>query len=346
MKLTANSHLRIRLTLASASFLFACCSGPQSALDPAGSQSRSLDSLWWIFFAVCAFVYIAVMAILITALFRTPKVTAKTGPDTAPNESRERRSGNIVKAAVALTVVTLFILMFVSFRTGRAMHTLSQAAEPLSITVKGQQWWWEVHYNDAIPSKNVTTANEIHIPVGRPVKIDLRSNDVIHSFWVPNLHGKTDLIPNHPTTVYIQADKPGIYWGQCAEFCGYQHAKMRLMVVVESPDDFDAWIAAQQAPAALPSTDSQRHGQQIFLTSVCTQCHTVQGTPASASVGPNLSHIGSKPYIASGSLQNTREHLMSWVTDPQKIKPGIKMPMNAYSDDDLNALVDYLQSLK
>ena len=192
----------------------------------------------------------------------------------------------------------------------------------------------------------VTTANEIHIPVGRPIKIDLISHDVIHSFWVPNLHGKKDLIPNYPTTIYLRADQPGVYWGQCAEYCGFEHAKMRLMVIAEPAEDFTRWYTAAQQPSQKPSTDSQAFGQQIFLRSVCTQCHTIKGTPANGRVGPNLTHVASKPYIASGSLQNDRENLASWITDPQAIKPGIRMPMNTYSPEELNALVDYIQSLK
>jgi cytochrome c oxidase subunit II len=212
--------------------------------------------------------------------------------------------------------------------------------------VTGHQWWWQAEYRYDVPDSNVMTANEIHIPVGRPIKLELRSNDVIHSFWLPNLHGKKDLIPNYPTTFYFMADKPGTYWGQCAEFCGYQHAKMRFIVIAEPPDQFAAWIDAQRQPSVQPANDVQKRGQQIFMTSVCTQCHTIQGTRAGGSVGPNLTHIASRQYIAAGSLANTREHLANWVTDPQKFKPGIRMPMNEYSKEDLNALIDYLETLK
>jgi len=247
---------------------------------------------------------------------------------------------------VVVTTVTLFALMIASFRTGRAIDTLSQAQDPLSIRVTGQQWWWQIEYQDPTPANMVTTANEIHIPVGRPIKLELVSHDVIHSFWLPNLHGKKDLIPNYPTTLFFQADEPGIYWGQCAEFCGFEHAKMRFMVIAEPQEDFDRWYASSQQPAQEPVTDSQKFGRDIFLKSVCTQCHTIQGTPANGRVGPNLTHVDSKPYIASGSLQNNRENLANWITDPQAIKPGIRMPMNTYSPEELNALVDYIQSLK
>ena len=323
------------------------CRGSQSALDPAGIQSERLESLWWLFFSVTGAVYLIVMTVLLIAFFRRRKASSETSPELQPKPDGEKRLSNVIKAAVALTTIVLFVLMIVSFRAGRVVHSLAQGEdEPLSIRIKGQQWWWEVEYQDKIPSNNVTTANEIHLPVGRRVKIQVESTDVIHSFWVPNLHGKVDLIPNYRTTFFLRADKPGTYFGQCAEFCGYQHAKMRFIVIAESPADFDKWLQAQQQPGAPPTTDSQKRGQEIFLTTTCAQCHTIQGTPAFGRVGPNLTHIASRPYLAAGSLQNTREHLQSWVTDAQRIKPGNRMPMNPYSPDDLQALLDYLESLK
>jgi cytochrome c oxidase subunit 2 len=338
--------LSLFLLLILTSLFFAACRGSQSALDAGGIQSERLESLWWIFFYVCAAVYLIVMAVLLTAWYRAKKADAETAPEIAPDTRREKRVSNIVKGAVAVTLVTMFVLMISSFRTGRAIGSLSSAPDYLSIKVTGHQWWWEIEYQDKVPSNNVTTANELHLPVGRPVKLELKSDDVIHSFWLPNLHGKKDLVPNMPTVFYFQADKPGTYWGQCAEFCGYQHAKMRFIVVVESPEDFNNWIASGRQSSVEPATDLQKRGQEIFLTSSCVQCHTVQGTIANGRVGPNLTHIASRPYIAAGSLENTRAHLENWVTDPQKIKPGIRMPMNNYEAEDLRALIDYLESLK
>ena len=333
-------------SLASASFLFLSCGGRQSAVDAAGIQAERLEDLWWIFFWVCTAVYVIVMAVLLTAFFRSKRVDSQTAPDTLPNETRENRARNTVKGAVAITLIVLFALMFISFRTGSAINTLSRAEEPLSLKITGNQWWWNVEYQDVIPSNNITTANELHLPVGRPVKVEIQSNDVIHSIWLPNMHGKKDLVPNYPTMFYFRPDKVGTYWGQCAEFCGYQHAKMRFIVVVETPEEFEAWRSAQQQTPPPPTDATTQRGQQIFLTSVCTQCHTVQGTNANARVGPNLTHVASRQYIAAGSLQNTRDHLRNWITDPQAIKPGIRMPMNTYSDEDLDALVSYIESLK
>ena len=323
-----------------------CGYGNQSAVESAGVQAHRLGTLWWVFLGITTVVYVVVMALLIAAFFRVRRAGADSNPDIKPDARREKKVSNIIKGGVVVTTVTLFALMIASFRTGRAIDTLSQAQDPLSIRVTGQQWWWQIEYQDPTPANMVTTANEIHIPVGRPIKLELVSHDVIHSFWLPNLHGKKDLIPNYPTTLFFQADEPGIYWGQCAEFCGFEHAKMRFMVIAEPQEDFDRWYASSQQPAPEPVTDSQKFGRDIFLKSVCTQCHTIQGTPANGRVGPNLTHVGGKPYIASASLQNDRENLMHWISDPQSIKPGIRMPMNTYSQDELNALVDYLQSLK
>jgi cytochrome c oxidase subunit 2 len=216
----------------------------------------------------------------------------------------------------------------------------------VTIEVTGQQWWWQVRYLDPDPSKIFVTANEIHIPVGQPVTIKLRSTDVIHSFWVPNLVGKKDLIPGHDAVLWLQADKPGVFRGQCAEYCGLQHAHMAFWVVAEPPTRFAAWLNQQRGEAVQPSTSSEQRGQQVFLSSPCIMCHTIQGTPAGATVGPDLTHIASRSYIAAGTLPNTRGQLAGWIVDSQAIKPGNRMPPNSLNPDDLQALLDYLQSLK
>jgi cytochrome c oxidase subunit 2 len=252
----------------------------------------------------------------------------------------------VVQTAVGVTLLAMFILMVTSFRAGRAINNLQSSPNPLVIKVTGSQFWWNFEYQDPTPSNNIQTANLLHLPVGRPVKLELNSTDVIHSFWLPNMHGKKDLIPNYPTTFMFQPDRIGEFDGQCAEFCGYQHAKMRFKVIVESPEDFAKWVAAQSTPPPPPTGQAEIYGQHVFLTSTCTQCHTIQGTPAGGKVGPNLTHVGSRPYIAAGSLPNTDENLRRWITDSQSIKPGNRMPMNTFSDEDLSALVAYLRSLK
>jgi cytochrome c oxidase subunit 2 len=216
----------------------------------------------------------------------------------------------------------------------------------LTIDVTGQLWWWQIKYENDVPSQTVTTANEIHIPVGRLVQFKLRSNDVIHSFWVPNLHGKTDLIPGHVASTWMRADRTGTFRGQCAEFCGHQHAHMALTVVVETEEQFKNWYTAQLQSASQPATKQQARGQQVFLSAPCVMCHRVQGTDAGGAVGPDLTHIASRQTIAAATLENSREHLAQWILDSQSIKPGNRMPPNPLSREDLEALLDYLQSLK
>jgi cytochrome c oxidase subunit 2 len=199
---------------------------------------------------------------------------------------------------------------------------------------------------DPEPSNLLTTANEIHIPVGRPIDFELQSADVIHSFWIPNLSGKRDMIPGRATHTVMQADRPGTYWGQCAEFCGYEHAKMRFDVIAEPEADFQKWLAASRQPAAEPTTDSQKRGQQVFMGRSCVMCHTIQGTMAGGMIGPELTHLASRSKIAAGSLPNKRGHLAGWIADPQQIKPGIRMPPNALAPAELQALLDYLENLK
>jgi cytochrome c oxidase subunit 2 len=295
-------------------------------------------------------VFLVVMCLLLAASFRKREpLTGETADvtDTKPDAGRERRMSRNVTGGVGVTIVILFVLLISSFLTGQSLYSIASTNDSaLTIEVTGHQWWWAVKYDNQTPSQIVTTANEIHIPVGRSVLFKLTSQDVIHSFWVPNLHGKIDLIPGHITTLWIRADRPGIYRGQCAEFCGHQHAHMAFTLVVESTDQFKAWYDAQLRPAASPSTPEQARGQQVFLTSPCMMCHKIQGTDAGGAVGPDLTHIASRPTLAAGTLENTRDHLASWVLDSQKIKPGNRMPQNNLEPQDLQALLDYLQSLK
>jgi cytochrome c oxidase subunit 2 len=262
----------------------------------------------------------------------------------SPPARQERRLTRLVAGGVGLTAVVLFVLMIGDFATGRGIHSLA-GPDALTIRVTGHQWWWEVQYQDSTPSNIVTTANEIHIPVGRAVQFELQSSDVIHSFWIPNLHGKRDMIPGHPTRTFLRADRAGRFRGQCAEFCGYQHAFMRFVVVAEPEAQFRRWIEAQRKSAREPTTASQRRGRDVFLGATCVMCHAIQGTAARAKVGPDLTHVGSRPLIG-GILPNARGHLAGWIVDPQRIKPGVRMPLNVVKPTDLDALVDYLASLK
>jgi cytochrome c oxidase subunit II len=203
-------------------------------------------------------------------------------------------------------------------------------------------WWWEVRY----PEQSIIIANEIHIPAGEPVKLELASVDVIHSFWVPQLHGKRDMIPGIENVFTIQADEPGVYRGQCGEYCGTQHANMAFHVVAHPRDEFDAWRAERTKPRTEPATAEERRGFEVFMNAGCAQCHAVRGTQAKGNVGPDLTHLGSRRTIGAALLPNTRGNLAGWIADPQAIKPGVKMPRSYLPADDLLDLVTYLESLQ
>jgi cytochrome c oxidase subunit II len=324
-----------------ASPLFACCRGVQSALDPAGPQASRITSMWWLMFWVCSAVFALVMIYLLAALYRS----ARGVDNSVIRPSAEAGKKAAVTGAVVLTVIILFVFLIADLLVGRGLSSLSSQS-PVTIQVTGHQWWWEFKYADPVPSNIVTTANEIHIPVGQPVELITTSRDVIHSFWVPNLHGKKDLIPGQVTTTWLQADRPGVFRGQCAEFCGHQHAHMSLIVVAEEPADFYAWLESGRKPAAQPASPAEQRGQQVFLSSTCAMCHTIQGTRANGKVAPDLTHLAGRRQIAAGTLANTRDNLASWVVDSQKIKPGNKMPPHNLDSEDLQALLSYLESLK
>jgi cytochrome c oxidase subunit 2 len=214
------------------------------------------------------------------------------------------------------------------------------------IVVIGHQWWWEVHYLAGSPDGEFTTANEIHIPAHRPVGIELRSRDVMHSFWVPGLHGKVDLIPGFPNFIRIEAGSAGNYRGQCAEYCGAQHAHMRLLVVAQEPDEYQAWLRQQRQPASEPTSPDAVAGEQAFLSGPCSLCHQIRGTVAGGTVAPDLTHIASRQNIAGNSFPNNTSYLEAWVTHAQSLKPEALMPdLTQFNGKQLRDLVTYLQQL-
>jgi cytochrome c oxidase subunit II len=314
--------------------------GSHSAHAPAGPQALMLDRLGELLYGIAAVVFVLVVAALLVAAFRR-----RRAGEEMESAARERRMAMAVAIAAGATVATLITVLFLSFGTGKQL-TGTAPPDAIQIRVTGRQWFWDVEYRDSLPQRWATTANEIHVPVGRPVVFQLRSSDVIHSFWVPNLGVKRDMIPGQETSVWFQADTPGVYRGQCAEFCGYQHAKMAFLIVAEPPDRFAAWLDRQRDTARTPTDSLALRGEEVFLASTCVMCHAIGGTPAGSRVGPNLTHLASRRTIAAGTLPNTRGHLAGWIVDPQQIKPGVRMPPNALSPDDLQALLAYLESLE
>ena len=333
-----SSAVRWSLLTTAASAL--ACSGNESALDPAGPQADRINGLWWYMFWVSAAVWILVVAALLYAAWRGRQRDAADQSD----ETNHRLQRPVSFAAGITTVILAGTLVYNIF-TGDALASLPRD-KALRIKNTGHQWWWEAEYMDPVSGRQVTTANEIHIPVGEPIQIIGSSADVIHSVWLPNLAGKKDLIPGHATAMWLQADRPGIYRGQCAEFCGHQHAKMALLVMAEPRPQFNAWYETQLLPASPPSDSASRMGERVFMSRGCPLCHTVGGTLALGRIGPPLTHAASNYTIAAGTLKNTRGNLAGWIVDPQGIKPGAKMPPNDLSGSELQALLSYLGSLK
>ena len=344
MRSSSQQFVRLVVTSLATGWFSACGGGVHSAINPVGPQAANIAKIWWLMFYVCTAVFVIVLAVLGISLIKARPVDEVPELD-LPEDTKKRRT-NAVIASVVATVVILFIFLIYSFVIGRGLTSELARKNGVVIELTGHQWWWEVRYDNVDASSIFTSANEIHIPVGVPVTLSLKAGDVIHSFWVPNLHGKKDLIPGKVSTIWIQADKPGVFRGQCAEYCGLQHAHMALWVIAEPQEQFNSWLQSQTQEAAVPSTDSTKRGQQIFLSSACVMCHTVSGTPAGSNIGPNLTHVASRQTIAAGTLENTRDHLALWVNNSQRIKPGNHMPTMSFSDDDLQPLVDYLQTLK
>lgn len=321
--------------LAVAVLAAACSDDSPSALDPKGPNAERIAGVWWLMFGLATAVYVVVAGLIIAAAMR--------GRRTGEGEGRPSRitdSGFIWVGGVIAPVVILGGLAVVTVSTTNDLRRVEPGA--LRIEVTGHQWWWEVRY----PDDDVVTANEIHIPAGRSVEIGLRTKDVIHSFWVPELAGKVDQIPGQHNVIRLKADEPGTYRGFCAEFCGLQHAKMQFLVIADTPADFTRWITRRQRPSGTPPTEEAALGQVVFNRNTCGACHTVRGTDARGTKGPDLSDFGDRETIGAVSLDNNRKNLAEWIKDPQESKPGNLMPPSHLAPDELEALLDYLESLR
>lgn len=305
---------------------------PPSPLNPASEAAQDIANLFWLTFWIATVIFILVEGLLLYAIIRF----RRRRPEVMPPKIHGSTPLEIAwTAAPALILLIVFVLMV---RT--MIATAAPPAEPpvgaIRVKVISHQWWWEFQY----PELGIITANELHVPVGQPVVFELTSADVIHSFWAPQLAGKTDNIPGQTNTMWFQADQAGIYGGRCAEFCGAQHANMLFQVIAEPAEQFARWVAQQQAPPAAAT------GEQVFMTGACISCHTIDGTAAQGIIGPNLTHFGSRRTIAAGVMENTPDNLARWLADPQAVKPLNKMPKLNLSQDDIDALVQYLSSLK
>lgn len=314
-------------------FALSGCAGAQSALDPAGDQSGALFSLFGFITLVCAGMYLLVMGGLGWSILR--------------------RGRGVGEAALtrglylwgALVVVGLSVLIVGTFIADRSLAS-ARTREALLVRVTGHQWWWRIQYRDPASGRWIETANELHLPVGRTSRVLIGTADVIHSFWVPNLAGKQDLIPGRRNSVDLTPRRVGLYRGQCAEFCGPQHAHMAFDVTVEPAADFDRWLAAQAASAAEPRDPQAVRGREVLAGGACGACHAVRGTAAAGRSGPDLTHLASRRSIAAGTLPMSRGNLQGWIAQPQAIKPGTNMPAVTLSGSDADAVSHYLMGLK
>ena len=302
---------------------------------PITREGVAITNLFWVVLALSA---VVLLIVLVPLLYSIVRFRGRPGEPDPPQIAGNRTIEMIWTGGAFALVVVLFAGAVMT------MQTVS-AASPSALHVKviGHQWWWEYQY----PDLGITTANELHLPTGKSSELEITSADVIHSFWVPQLGWKQDGNPGQMHSMWVQVDQPGIVDGACAEYCGIEHAWMRIRVVAQPPDQFQAWVRQQQQPASSPSSDLERQGQQVFAANTCVSCHTIQGTPAQGQVGPDLTHIGSRSTLAGGVLDNTPDNLQRWVQHADDVKRGVLMPnFNSLSDQQAQALTAYLESLQ
>lgn len=323
--------MRARTAIISVILLIAGCGGNdfQSALSPGGPAARDIAELWWVLFALGTAVFVVVVAMtLFAALGRRSGGGLPFG---------ER--GFLLASGIGFPFVILFVVLFLSLKS---TFDIRMPDSELTVELEGHQFWWEVRY----PDDDIVIANEIYIPAGRPVHLRLHAADVIHSFWVPALHGKMDLIPGKVNQFWIEADSAGLYRGQCAEFCGAQHANMGIWVRALNPTEFDRWLDRRRSPAAAPETDAERRGLVVFNENGCGACHAIAGTAAMGAAGPALTDVGSRLTLGAATIENSRENLARFIRAAQEVKPGNLMPDHNLEPDEMEALVSYLSSLR
>lgn len=325
--------------------LIAGCQDVQSTYNAQGPAADRIVSLSWLMTILFLVVSLVMWVLIAWAASRRRGTLEEHAPiDIGGGQGWIAVGGLAVPLVVLCFIFVLGLRLLASFPIHDPMN--QHAIKP-DIVVIGHQWWWEVHYVDGPVETHFTTANEIHIPANKPVMLELLSEDVIHSFWVPTLHGKVDLIPGRSNYVQIEASHPGNFAGECAVYCGEQHAQMRLLVVAQSAEDFQAWEEGQRKPSDPPTSQEAQAGEQIFLGGPCAMCHQVRGTVAGGRVAPDLTHIASRQFIGSDSFPNNTAYLESWITHAQSLKPGCQMPdLTQFSGVQLQELTAYLQQLK
>jgi cytochrome c oxidase subunit 2 len=311
-----------------------------SILEPASTPAHEIYGLSLFVLLITGSIFVVVGGLLAYVVIRY-----RAREEDARHEPAQIYGSTQVE--LAWTVIPVLIVVVLFLTTARIIFAIQDAPKPasaLDVTVIGHQFWWEFRY----PKLGIVTANELHLPVStpgapEPAYLKLLSADVDHSFWVPQLGGKTDLIPNHPNEMWLDPEKTGLYVGQCAQFCGVEHAKMLLRVYVDTPEQFAAWVKSEQQPAIEEATVAA--GRQVFETEACVSCHTISGTPAKGTFGPDLTHLMSRATIASGAAENTPENLRAWIENPDNMKPGALMPAMQLTDEQTNQVAAYLATL-
>jgi cytochrome c oxidase subunit 2 len=340
-----NRRLPILVAVASFVLLAGACApeAPLDSLRPAGPIAREIDGLWDIVFWAAAAVFVLVEGLIVFACF---KFRHRKGDDSEPTQTH----GN-TPLELGWTIAPAVLLAVLAVPTVLTIFALAKdRPNQLTVEVTGQQWWWG--YNYGADEDKVVTANELHIPTGRPIRLALHSNDIIHSFWIPRLGGKQDVVPGRVNHVTIQADDPGEYLGTCTEYCGLSHANMRLRVVAQEPADFERWLDDQRQDAVRPRSAMARRGERIFQQKQCVTCHVLrfEGSRAEGIIGPDLTHFASRETFAGSIFERTEENLRAWLRDAPAAKPGSKMPSGiremGLTEDDIDALVVYLQGLR
>ena len=319
----------------------ACSDAPLNYMVPHGPVASSEARLgWWLVIVSGVVVAIVALLVVIGGLRRPAR-------DTTALE-RTAGHGGLLWIYLGGLLIPAVILVISFALTLGTLHATARPARDAAATIQivGHRWWWEVRYLDPDPTKTIETANEMHVPVGQPVRLQLTSSDVIHSFWVPQLAGKTDVIPGQTNVAWLEADSAGVYRGACTEYCGLQHANMAVTVIAESPAAFTAWQVAQRASASPPSDPDAAAGLAVFQKAACATCHAIRGSEALARVGPDLTHLASRLTLGAGTLENTRGNLAGWIGNSQAIKPGNDMPVMTIAPHDLQALLAYLETLK
>jgi cytochrome c oxidase subunit 2 len=325
------------LPLAALALVVAGCGGDQNALAPKGKPEQAITHLWWWTMTGAWIGFGVVCALLFLGWLRRNRSELPFGGDDKAGTAL------VVGLGIAVPVVVLSLLFYWSnIVVLRSTAAPTPGSTEMTIRVVGHQWWWEVRYDGS----KAVTANEIHIPVGVPVEVVGTTDDVIHSFWIPALNRKIDLIPGRSNRLLLEAERPGTYQGECAEFCGLQHAHMVATVVAEPSAAFRSWLENMAKPARAPATAQTKRGREVFLSQPCAACHQLRGTAASGDVGPDLTHLETRKTLAAGTIPNDPAHLAGWIVDPQHFKPGNKMPALQLGGSDFAALLAYLESLK